>query len=148
MPVDIRIEGAEKFAALSKALGKGSKELRSELNKGITRAVKPFKADVKKFARGRLPKRGGLARRVARTSLPTRKRTDGIRVVAQPNAVADPMRIDRGRVKHPVFGRAPSVLQDITPGFFHEPAEDSGPVVRKELVEVIDTVTSKIERTL
>lgn len=152
MVADIRIEGTEKFVALSRALRRhGSKELRGELTKGITQATKPLKKQAKDSARTSLPRRGGLARRVARTSLPTKRRTGnnpGVRIEAKPNAVNDPGRIDRGRIKHPVFGRGPWVLQDVQRGWFTEPMEGAAPEVRQELVKVIDRMIDKIARTL
>lgn len=151
--MDIRIIGAEKLAAVSRALKQhGDKELMREVTKGITASVKPLKKDVKAHARSSLPRRGGLAKRVARTSLPHRTRrgagTAGVKIEAKANAVNDPKRIDRGRVKHPVFGGGPWVLQDVTPGWFTKPLEDGAPVVRKELLQVMDETVSKIARSV
>lgn len=153
MAVDIRIEGTEAFAKTSRALKNyGSKQLRSEFTKGITAAVKPLKVATKASAVATLPSRGGLGRRVARTSLPHRRRATGqaagVRIVAQPNAVKDPKRIDRGRIRHPVYGRGPWVLQDVTPGWFTKPLEAGAPVVRVQLVKVMNEVVGKIARSL
>lgn len=151
--MDIRVTGAHQLAAVSRALKQhGDKALTSEMTRGITRSVKPLKRDVKAHARSSLPKRGGLAKRVARTSLPHRTRKTGsragVRIEAKANAVNDPGRIDRGRIKHPVFGKGPWVLQDVTPGWFTKPLKDGAPVVRKELIKVMDDVVNKIARSV
>lgn len=149
--MDLRVQGAEQLVRVSKALKGAPKELRSELTKGITRAVKPLKQSAKAEARNSLPRRGGLGRRVAKTKLPHRRRATGnaagVRVLAQPGAVADPKRIDRGRVRHPTFGRGPWVLQDVQPGWFSRPMQDGAPQVRKELVKAMDDVARKIARS-
>jgi len=149
--MDLRVQGAEQLVRVSKALKGAPKELRSELTKGITRAVKPLKKSAKAEARSSLPRSGGLGRRVAKTKLPHRRRATGkaagVRVLAQPGAVADPKRIDRGRVRHPTFGRGPWVLQDVKPGWFSRPMKEGAPAVRKELVQAMDDVARKIVRS-
>lgn len=144
----MRIQGGEKLVRVSKALKDAPKELRGELTKGITRAVRPLKQSVRAEAKSSLPRRGGLGARVARTKLPHRRRATGrgagLRVLAQPGAVADPRRIDRGRVRHPVFGRGPWVLQDVPEGWFTRPMRDGAPTVRRELLQVMDDIARKI----
>lgn len=151
MPVGLTIGSAGQLKRVSAALKKhGDKELSKELTRGITAAVKPLKKDVKTSARTVLPKRGGLAKRVGRGTLQhkTRKtgRSAGVRIIAKPNTVNDPRRIDRGRIKHPVFGRGPWVLQDVKKGYFTKPLTDGRQVVRKELVKVMKDIAKKIER--
>lgn len=149
MVVEIRVVDTEDFIALSRALRKhGGPALRRELTTGITKAAKPLKKAAKASARSILPSRGGLGRRVARTSLPHKRRTTGrgagIRIEAKSNAVADPFRIDRGRVAHPVFGRGPFVFQNVPEGWFTDPMEEGGPTVRRELQGVMERVATKI----
>jgi hypothetical protein len=151
--IEVRVVDTEDFIALSRALRKvGSRELKSELTRGITAAAKPLKKAAKDSARSILPSGGGLGRRVARTSLPHKRRTTGghagIRIEAKSNAVKDPYRIDRGRIKHPVFGRGPWVLQDVPKGWFTEPMESGGPAVRKELLTVMERVANKLARSI
>jgi hypothetical protein len=153
MVVEIRVVDTEDFIALSRALRKvGSRELKSELTRGITAASKPLKKAAKDSARSILPSGGGLGRRVARTSLPHKRRTTGghagIRIEAKSNAVADPFRIDRGRVAHPVFGRGPFVFQNVPKGWFTEPMESGGPAVRRELLTVMERVANKLARSI
>lgn len=149
------VKKLEKAAAALKK--HGDKELSRELTKGITSALKPLKKDVKSSTPEFLPRRGGLAKRVGKTTLPHRTRKAGIeagvRITAKPShrTLRDPLRVDRGRVKHPVFGRAASVipwqLQNVKPGWFSKPLEDGAKPVRKALVKAIGEIVSKIERS-
>jgi len=144
-------EGAEKLAALAKRLKGAPKELRSELTKAVTKAVVPLKKAAKTSARDRLPQQGGLARRVAKTTLRHKRKSAGrdvgIRIEAQTNAVKDPLRIDRGRAKHPTYGHKPWVLQDVRKGWFTDPLEAGAPEVRQDLTAAMDTVARKIEES-
>lgn len=144
-------EGAEQLAALAKRLKGAPKELRSELTKAVTKAVAPLKKSAKKAARDRLPQQGGLAKRVSKTTLRHKRknagRDVGIRIEANTNAVKDPLRIDRGRAKHPTYGHKPWVLQDVRKGWFTDPLEAGAPEVRKDLTVAMDTVAKKIEES-
>lgn len=152
--MDLEIRGAEDLAKLSKALKQlKDKELKRELTRGITRATKPLKAAVRAHALAKLPKRGGLGVRVAKSRLAHRTRSGrnaSVRIEAKPSfqTLRDPLRADRGRIKHPVFGMAHSsnawVLQDVTPGWFSKPLEEGAPVVRAELEEVMDDLAKKV----
>jgi hypothetical protein len=149
MPIELAIEGGDKLRATAKALrdyGRG--DLKKELYRGLQRAAKPLKEEAKATARRKLPRRGGLGATVAQTNLRTRTRPSGrnagIRIVAEPNAVADPRAIDRGRVMHPVYGRRPYQLQLVPKGWFSEPMAEGAPHVREEMVKVIDEVARKV----
>jgi hypothetical protein len=148
--VSVEIRGAEQLAALSKALkDAGEKDLQRELSKAITAAVKPVKPAVQKSARRILPKRGGLAARVAKASITTRKRSGpriaGVRVVATSR---DSLRqIDRGFIRHPVFGnRERWVTQRVQPGWFTEPTEAMRDDVQRALIKAMNDVAKKLSR--
>lgn len=155
MPVDIVIKGAEDFARVSKDLRAiDDKLLRQELYRGINRATKPMKDDAKANARRVLPHRGGLGDFVAKTSLTTRTRggqNPGVRIVARKTKKggkkSDLDRIDRGQVRHPVFGnRKVWVQQDVTPGWFTKPMERGADPVRRALLDVLDDVKRKVAK--
>lgn len=144
-------DGAEALAALGKRLKGAPKELRSELTKAITKTVAPLKKAAKQSATDRLPQKGGLGKRVARTTLRHKRKNTGrdvgIRIEAQTNAVKDPLRLDRGRAKHPTYGHKPWVLQDVRKNWFTDPLEDGASEVRQELTAAMDTVARKIEES-
>jgi hypothetical protein len=71
-------------------------------------------------------------------------------IAARSNAVKDPGRIDRGRIRHPVFGRwvedsegFKGVLQDVNPGWFSLPMRTASPAVRHEIVTAIHTTLDR-----
>ena len=151
--IDIRIEGAEQLAALAKRLKQvGDKELRRELMRGIQRSTKPLRPAVQASARSRLPQRGGLAAEVGAARVRTRTRTAGehvgVRVeVSSPRGDIDMRAIDRGRLRHPVFGhRDRWVTQRIDAGVISDPLEDQAPQVRREVLAAMESVAEKITR--
>lgn len=148
MPVELSVQGADKLQQVAQALKQyGRGDLKKELYAGLNRATKPLRADVKRRGPERLPRRGGLAERVAKTRLSTRRglgRDPGVRIVAGTNAVKDPGAINRGRLVHPVYGHGPRVVQQVTPGWFTDPMQAGAPQVRDELLQVIDEVARKI----
>lgn len=150
MPVSLEIRGAENLGRVAQSLrAAGRSDLKRELLKGIRAATKPLRAAVKLYAVATLSGRGGLGKRVARTRMTTQTRTGrdpSVRIKAAANAVKDPYRIDRGRIRHPVFGRGPWVLQDVTPGWFRTPLSEGAPIVRPELVKAMDDIANKIAR--
>jgi hypothetical protein len=68
-------------------------------------------------AQGRLPRRGGLARRVAEGTV-RRSRIPGGRRLTFDTEGMDLRALDRGRVRHPTFGNRGSwVTQPVRPGY-------------------------------
>lgn len=146
--MSLEVQGGDQLAALAKRFKDAPKELRSGFTKAITKAVVPLKKAAKRSAQDRLPARGGLARRVAKTTLRHKRRAGasaGIRIEANTNAVKDPLRLDRGRAKHPTYGHKPWVLQDVRKGWFTDPMQEGAPLVRRELTTVMDDIARQIE---
>lgn len=150
--VSLKVEGADDLAVMAKVLRElGDKELRSELYRGLNRAMKKPKADVRKSATDVLPRRGGLNTRIAKSKLATKRRTGtrtaGIRLVG--TSGYDIGAVNRGRLRHPVYGnRHIWVTQTVTPGWWSKPLEASAPQIRKELVEVMDDLAHKVAKRI
>lgn len=148
--IEVQVTGADKLARVAKALkDAGDAGLRKELYRGLNRATKSLRADMRAHVPDRLPRRGGLGTRAARTTFRSSVRAGrdpGVRLVAGKNALRDPGSIDRGRVRHPVFGHKPYVLQDIIPSAFTAPFDAGAPTVRDELLHVLDDVAARIAR--
>jgi hypothetical protein len=141
--------GANDFLALSKRLkAAGKTELRKELNKTMNNAAKPLIPKIRQAAATKLPQSGGLAQRIAkkpyRAQTRTGAKTAGVRIVG---TKVDP-RIDQGRVAHPVFGRKPVVVQSVTPGYFSETLERSGPEIRAEVVGALGAFVDDLAKRL
>lgn len=142
--MEIIVTGADEFATLARHLKQAPIELRRELSAGLNQVTKPLKQSAKASAAARLPHRGGLGQQVAGSRLSTRRRAQiGIRIEAK--GLQQLALIDRGMVRHPVYGRGRWVNQSVVPGWFTLPMEAGAPLVRSELVEAIRKVIRKIE---
>lgn len=152
MADDFAIRGADEFLRLSKALkNTGRTELRKELHTGLRRGAKPLIAKTRSEALKRLPKRGGLARKVAREpqriQVRTGLNTAGVRVVVSRRAGGGAQAANRGFIRHPVFGnRDVWVTQSVPPGWFDDPIKASAPDIRRELETVLNDIAERVVR--
>lgn len=131
--------------ALSKRLkAAGKNDLAKELNKQINATVKPLRQAFKASAMRKLPGRGGLNRRVARTRYRTQKNQNGIRLIATNQYDLD--KLDQeGFIRHPTFGGKPWVRQDVPKGTFTEPFEAHSSEVGKGVSKAIEDTIKKID---
>lgn len=144
---DFEIRGADEFLRLSKALkAAGRTELRKELNKRIKAAAKPSIKAVKDAARSGLPQRGGAGVHFARKTATAVTRTGNDPGVRVRFAKADERLDTQGRLTHPVFGRRPSVVQQIRPGILSAGFQESAPKVRSDIEAAIQSVVDDIVR--
>lgn len=150
--MDLRVTGADQLEALGRDLRRWASGLRKDLMRQIGRAVRDsqVRPEVARSALASLPRRGGLADRVAAARVISRVRLAGQNVGVKVQARAkgaDLGAINRGRVRHPVFGRAPLVTQAVRPGYFDR-AMDSDVVdgVRAAVVDAIDDTARRLER--
>lgn len=147
--MDIVVTGADEFATLARRLKEaGAKDLRRELYAGINRAVRPLTADVKNTLEEDLPGRyADIVRADFRVK--TRRRGAGanpaIFLIGQAGN-HDVRSLDRGRLRHPLFGnRRHWYNQQIPLGFWSQTLTRGAPRVRQELVEAIRKVAAKVE---
>jgi hypothetical protein len=149
VPVDFTVKGAEEIQVIARSLkAAGDTGLRKELLAGINRATKPLKAGVRQSALTVLPKRGGLNLLIGAAKLSTQTRSSGrnpgVRITAKAPGL-DLRSIDRGRLRHPVFGdKRVWVSQAVAPGFFGRPLEAGAGDVRRELMDALEAVAAKI----
>src|SRR6266568_3381580 len=139
MNVTVTTRGADKLTRLGRALkAAGDKDLQRELRRAMRRG-----------ALERLPKRGGLAERVASSKFGVRTSTAGkgasVRVIGRSGY--DLQGMDEGEIRHPVYGHRKQKWQTTTvkPGWFSDAEEAAAPKVRDELVKAIDIVAAKLE---
>jgi hypothetical protein len=152
---EVDIKGAEQLASLSRQLkAAGDKALARELTKAISKAVAPLKSELPASARSHLPKRGGLAERVAASKVGFSRRTSGqaVGLRVQAKNAYHLAQMDAGFVRHPVFKRKGEEgrrvvwqTQRITPGWFSKPTEAAGPRIRAEVQAAMDVVAKQIE---
>ena len=133
----------------------GATSLRRELYSGLGRAAKPLAQAVKDSAGRDLPQRGGLAARVAGSSITTRLsagRTPSLRITARERKgkKIDLAALDRGGVRHPLFGNREHWYpkrgaQPVKPQWFTRPVRDGADAVRAELLKVVDAIEAQIK---
>lgn len=150
MPVELTVQGGEKLGVLAARLKEtGNTELRKELFRGIQRAAKPLRAAAANAARENLPKRGGLNEWVASSKFTISIRSGrnpAVRVKGNKQG-HDLAAMDRGRLRHPLFGnRKLWFTQQIRAGWFSEAMQRESPGVRREVVNVIDDMARELER--
>lgn len=147
MPVEVTVRGGDEIAHVARLLRSiDDKELRKDFHAALNRATKPLKAAAQNNAAATLPSRGGLAALVASGSWRTSAKTGrdaGVRIAVKGKADLDAL--DRGTLRHPVFGnRGTWVTQQVTPGWFSKPMEAGAPEVRKELLAAIDEIVRRL----
>ena len=125
-------------------------DLTSAIVEAVEREVGNLPRKIRGEARARLPRTGGLGERVAQGNLPVVARRKGKRasvlIVARPNAVKDPAAINRGRVRHPVFGHSadPPIIQIVPAGWFSDPIKDDRDRLRKVIRDATRTEIGKV----
>ena len=166
------IEGARDLERLYlRVRAVGDNELRKELLRGIRVAVKPLPVAIKAAAKSDLPSSGGLGASIARSSITSRTRTSssshgeaGVRLIGQkereasksarrgkkgkakpPARYLDIASLDRGRLRHPLFGnRERWFSQQVKPGFWTNTINERADEIQRDLVQVLDDVAGKI----
>jgi hypothetical protein len=152
-PIELRVQGADELNRVARKLKEaGDKGLRKELYSGLQRATKPIRADVQRSLATVLPQRGGLARKMSRARVTTKIRTSNrntrlrIEVSSPRGEDIDVKAMDRGRLRHPVFGvwRPNTPTQQIPAGVVTDPLERGAAVARHEAQDALSRVAQKL----
>ena len=141
----------EEFRRLARALKTaGEIDLRKHLTRQMQAAAKPLIPQARAAARRDLPRRGGLAERVAgapmRVTARTGQRDPGVRVIVGKRRGSGARAANAGTVRHPVFGTDRWVSQEVTPGWFTQTMEDGAPTVRPGVEQAIRDTLDEIVR--
>lgn len=147
--MSLRVTGANQLAEVGARLKEsGDKGLRKELLRGINRSLKPAKAKVKEAARRDLPRGGGLNVFVASARIGSRTRVAGRNpavFLTGRKSGHDLRAIDRGRVRHPVFGnREVWVNQEVKPGWWSQTLAGEVPAIRRGVIDTLDDVARRL----
>lgn len=143
---EFKVEGANQLANLAKALKQtGQKDLRRDLSRALNRSTSKAKTAARASARSTLPKRGGLAERVARSRFTTSVRSTGkfpsVQFVAKGSSNIAAM--DYGRVRHPVYGTDTWVQQRVFPGWWRRPMKANADDTRKNIAAALADVEKR-----
>jgi len=149
MAQDFEIRGAGELEKLAKRLkDTGGNDLKRELLRGIRETNKPTTAKVRKSAAENLPRRGGLAAKVAREPIGTRTRLTGNSAGVTISRKRG-RGLNEGRLRKPLFGdREHWFQQTVAKDWFSKPIEDDAPKIRDGLQRVMQDVAAKIARGL
>jgi len=149
MAQDFEIRGAGELEKLAKRLkDTGGNDLKKELLRGIRETNKPTIAKVRKSAAENLPRRGGLAAKVAKEPIGTRTRLTGNSAGVTISRKRG-RGLNEGRLRKPLFGnRERWYDQPVVKDWFNKPIEDDATQIRNGLQKVMQDVAAKIARGL
>lgn len=143
--------GAEEFKKAAQALNAAAdKTLRREVYAGFRRAAKPLGIRVIASASEEMPHRGGLSMRIAASKMGQANSTTGRNPSVTLNFRSaqgyDLAAMDKGMLRHPVFGQSVWVTQPIRAGAFTRPFNAGADGVRKEMLTALRNVNDDIVR--
>ena len=149
--IELVVTGGDRVAEVALRLREaGNGGLRRELARAMRAGARPLVAVARDEARETLPRRGGLADQVAAgrfsVSVRTSARGAGVRIIGQ--SPFDLSAMNRGRLRHPVFGnRSRWVTQSIRPHWFDgERMQSAAQAIRPALLRAVDDVARQVER--
>lgn len=145
---DFEVRGSHDLAVLAQRLkAAGNGELRRQLLRSIRGSARKAIPDIRQSALETLPKRGGLAARIADQAYGVQTRLGGssasVRLAGK--GMKELRDIDAGRLRHPVYGdRGRWVTQSVTPGFFSNPIERRAPRIRRDIQNAMGDIARKV----
>lgn len=149
---DVSVSGQRDLRRLAERLHQAGSPvgIRREVTKALNKATEPAKDAVAQSALDILPHSGGLAELVASARISTRTTLRGsnpsVRLTGRLSG-HDLRAIDRGRLRHPVFGnRGAWVTQNVPPGFWTKPLERNARRTRLEVVFAMRAVARMVTR--
>lgn len=146
------VRGSDELTTLARRLkDAGSGDLRKELLAGIREAGKKVIPEIREAAQDTLPRSGGLAERVASQAYATRTSLalSGAKVSIVGRGMKELGDIDRGRLRHPVYGNRDTWSQQaVKPGFFSVTIAKRAPLIRKDIENALDDIAHKLTRGL
>lgn len=167
--MQLRVSGSvelKRFAAAVKATG--NKGLGREMAAGLRKAGKPIQESIKDTFTETLPERGGYRAAASksvrfRTNIRSGPRAGTVRITTYAVGKGenrDLPRINKGQLRHPVFGRSrntfagksrrrvpnPWATTRVTPRFFERGIDKAKGAVEKEMLAVLADYTRRLTR--
>ena len=149
MGSNFEIRGAQDLARLSKKLkDAGRNDLRKELLKGVRESGASAVLAIRDSALENLPRRGGLAAKVAAEKASVRA-TYGAKGAHVQLRRKRGRGLNQGRLRHPVYGnRDVWVQQPVNQNWFDDPIRDAAPEIRRKIEAVVKRVNYKLTKGL
>lgn len=120
----------------------------------VVSVVHPLRAEARRHAVAILPRRGGLGAEAARSPMPisfsaSKSRGVRVRIDARPGrgkgGLSDPAAVDRGRLRHPLFGdREQWYTQAVPAGWFSTPMTQGAGRVEAAIVAALRQEVAKL----
>lgn len=145
--MDLRVTGADELSAVARRVRAAGGGLSGEFRTGLQRAAAPAAAAARRAAAEELPQRGGLAERVAGGTFTAKVRAGvgSAELTVTADAGMDLSAMDRGRLRHPTYGRPGSwVTQSIPPGWFTKRMEAEADRVVEPVVKAALDLLEKL----
>lgn len=143
----ITVDDGGSLLRVAAALGRAGEEFRRGANREMRRAGEPAVNAAHARARAILPHAGGLGGRVSRATITVTVSETGDTVRLTIAVHGSSPSIDRGRVRHPVYGhRDRWVWQNVPPGWFTVPMHDTEQDMRRRLLVVAAQTVETIRR--
>lgn len=152
MAEGLRIEGTEHFKRAAQALNElGDRGVRRAVYKGFREVGKPLGEAARAAGAAAMPRRGGMAARVAAARIGQTNATTGAnpRVVVRLSTAEgyDLPGLNRGTLRHPVFGRRNTWRsQPVAPNSFTDGFEAGAPQARDAVIRQLEQVTAEAVR--
>ena len=114
-------------------------------------AAKPLGQKIVERGAATLPHRGGLSARVAQSKVTQSNATTGknpkVMLRVKTREGYDLKAMDRGQLRHPVYGRPVWVRQNVPAGEFTKPFEQGSEDVRRQVLAALERVADQIGRS-
>lgn len=132
---------ARDYQSVARAMrAAGNRELRQKYTRALREVGRPFGRQVAEAGAARLPRRGGLASRVAAARVGVQAGTLRVTVSLRSTDGYDLAALRRGALRHPVFGRAAWVRQRVDGDGFQEGFDAGAERVREAMHKAAEAV--------
>jgi hypothetical protein len=150
--MDLRVTGADQFAAVSRQLREaGEKDLRREMYRALGSAAKQMTPEVKAALPSYLPDRyaGVLAGSLKMRATGRGGKNPSVKIVGTAKGRKSARvlgALESGGLRHLTYGRRPWHAQSVRAGFFTDPIDKHADIIRRELLDALDRITRKLSR--
>lgn len=145
----LTIRGAEDFSRVARELKQaGRQDLRKELFRALNSSTKPARAEVRSSMPDFLPDQyaAALAKDLSITARGKGGQNPSIQLRAKGRRKKRRVGLlNRGKLRHPLFGDSPWFDQQVVPGWWTDPLQRQADQVRRRLVAAMRDVASKID---
>lgn len=160
MAIQVRVSGAAELKKVAAQIRReGNKDLSRDMSRALSRSVEPVKVSIRQSAAETMPTRGGYSP-VFLKSLRFRQKKSGSGNSASLSLITyaegkqerrDIVSLERGRLRHPVFGRSsknrrahPWATTNIRAGFHRRGSDNAADQAEKEILKVVDDFARRL----